>query len=242
MIQSKLSIHDKITLTISNMKVTDIPTQNSRVFIRLMQYHTKRKTKPTQIIDNSVQWDDEINLKCILPKKNKKMNQKFLLNISIRLEDPSGRGFVRYGNVDIDVSVLKTTKEFHIELPIQQCIENSKFSADIINEDPLNDENKANESKMHNDPAKNESLTPDHNSLSSFSMSTTDRKYIDQSISETSQSTDFGDDFSYSLLSNQNEVSITVFENVEVKIKEPKMKELENQVDNIIAQIINNSY
>lgn len=240
MIATKLSIHDKISLLISNMKVSDIPTQNSRVFIRIMQYHTKKKTKPAQIANNCVQWNDVLNIKCVLPKKNKKINQKFLLNISIRFENSSGRGFIRYGNVDIDVSALKTTKEIHFDLPIQQCVENSKFSADITNENPLDDVSSFNETMFPTSVATNEGSTFAGFSGSSFSMTTTDRNFADQSISETSQSTDF--DNQNSNPPKVNQVSVKVLDNIEVKIPEPKMKELENQVDNIVAQIINNSY
>lgn len=239
---SKLSFHDKLSLVISNMKVSGIPTQSSRVFIRLKQYHNKKKTKPTEIVENSVQWDDEVNLKCTVPKIIRKINRKFFLNISIRFEKVSGRGYVPYGSADIDISVLKTTQEFHINLPLQQCMEKSDFSCDIFNESPLNELTAPNNSILQKSIAVTENSTT-RNETTPTTFSTTTNS-ADQSFSEYSQFTDDNNSTNHSISNHHfdKNVKVTVFDNIEVNMTEPKMKELENQVDYIVAQIINNTY
>ena len=237
---SKFALHDKFSLVISNMKVSGIPTQTSRVFLGLKLYHTKKNTNPVQITDNSVEWDEEINMKCSIPKVIKKAKPKFFLHISIRFESPSGRGFVQYGSVDIDVSILKTTQEIHINLPVQYCIENSNFSCDITNENPLTECTELNNSRFPTSIAVNENSSTAHKSIpSSFSMTTNS---ADQSVNESSLYTEYSTNHSISNQDLNTEVKVTIFDNIDVNIKEPKLKELENLVDYIVAQIINNSY
>ena len=242
--QSKLGIYDKFDLLITNMKMTDIPTQNSRVYIHFKQYHSKKDTKPAQIVDNKVEWDEDVSLKCTLPKNIKKQKKKFLLNISIRFENSSGHGYVRYGSVDVDIMELKVCKEHHFEIPLQNCIDNSTFSADLINFNPLDNLSSPNdyEYNLNTSPAINQSVMTASRFPGPNSISVTAPTEL--SITEPSQSTNGGTNTASSQLSpfKDSEVKVTIFGNIEVNIKELKMKELETQVDNIVAQIINNSY
>lgn len=243
--QSKLGIYDKFNLLIANMKMKDIPTQNSRVFVHFKQYHAKKDTKPVEIVDNKVEWDEDVSMKCTLPKNIKKQKKKFLLSISIRFENSSGRGYVRYGSVSVNITELKICKEHHFEVPLENCIDSSTFSADLINFNPLDNLSSPNDFNINNlntSPAMNQS----NNSPSRFSgpedFSSTPP--TDTSVSEISQSTNNGTNTMSSQISTfkDTEVKVKVFDNVEVKVKELKMKELETQVDGIVAQIINNSF
>lgn len=239
---SKLRFHYKFQLILSNLKVNGIPTQSSRVFIRLKQYHSKKKTKPVEIKDNLVQWDEKVDIKCTLPKTIKKINHKYLLNISVRFENSSGRGFIQYGNVDIDISVLRSSQEFHVDLPLQNCMEKSDFSCDIFNENPLEECTEPSNSILQSSIAVNENSTSNETTPTSLSTVTNS---ADQSISEYSQYTEDNNNSACHSTSNRfcdKEVKVTVFDSIEVNVKELKLKEMESQVDYIVAQIINNTY
>lgn len=238
---SKLGFYDKFTVLLTNMKLNDIPTQNSRLYVRLKQCYTKKSTKPVQITDNSVRWNEDIDLKCTLPKTIKKEKKKYLLNLSFRFENPSGHGFVRYGNANIDLFALKINKEHHFEVPLEQCVDKSTFIVDIINCNPFDYLSSPNEAELNTSVAVNEAYSP----VSSFSIPnsvSSETVPTEMSVSESSQYTNEVKDAPYFIPPVEREVKVVVFDNISVNIKESKMKEFEKQVDGIVAQIINNSY
>lgn len=126
-----LFTHNVITL--QNMELINVPTQESRVFIRAKHSLRQRgvssaRTTPTPINDNRVLFTDKLILKCKIPRKSSRKS-KFAIRLSIRLESDSGSKSKRFGIVHIKVASITSGTPTVIEIPLEKCNYQSIFRA-----------------------------------------------------------------------------------------------------------------
>lgn len=124
--------------TFENMILNQIPTQMTRIFIKIKLGKSKCVTPPVPIMNNTAIWNDKIQLnwKNGVIKKGSKRSLK--IRFSFRFENTSGRGFTRYGNSEINLSQINSLNNWEFSSKLCDCNYESMFSCHIfINSTPL---------------------------------------------------------------------------------------------------------
>ena len=116
---------------IQRMKLNDIPTQATKIYIRIKQGRSRESTSAVKIENNSASWNETIMLDCRLPEK-RSSKKSFNLRFSFRLEDVSGHGHSRYGVALLDLKSLIIDTNQSINLKLQSCSYKSRFSCVIL--------------------------------------------------------------------------------------------------------------
>ena len=116
------------TIVIDSLKLLDVPTQTTKIYVSVKQWRRKQRSTSEDIIKNTVEWDDTITLEnCRIPVKAPSKN-KFFLRFSFRLEDASsGHKFTRFGFAELDLTTVQQDKKFTFESILHDCRYNSKF-------------------------------------------------------------------------------------------------------------------
>ncbi|KAH0789829.1 hypothetical protein GPJ56_006331 [Histomonas meleagridis] len=112
------------------MTLSDIPTQATKIFIVIKQGRNRQNTRPTNIVKNAVQWDEDLTIECRIPSKppSKKGD---LLRFSFRLEDKSVHKHVRYGFCEFDLTNLQNDIPFTFSSILEDCHYHTSFQCDI---------------------------------------------------------------------------------------------------------------
>ncbi|OHT16453.1 hypothetical protein TRFO_02717 [Tritrichomonas foetus] len=127
------------SVTLSQMKLENIPTQATPIYIKVKQYRSSRNTQSVKILDNSASWDESITLNCKVPAKISSKKNKLYLRLSFRLEDVSGRGHTRYGIGEIELMPINDAPSddddnmslpgiHQISIKLQRCTYKTVFS------------------------------------------------------------------------------------------------------------------
>ncbi|OHS99183.1 hypothetical protein TRFO_34428 [Tritrichomonas foetus] len=114
-------------LRIRNMLLTDIPTQETRIYIRVKQGRNRQSSQLVKIIGNSASWSDEILIDCRVPTKQHS-KRSFSLRFSFRLEDISGRSHTRYGFAELDLVSITMANDWEYKTKLHDCNYKSNFS------------------------------------------------------------------------------------------------------------------
>lgn len=235
----------KLDITLENLKLTNIPTQNSLVFMIIKQYRTKKNTESVKITKNEVDWTNPISLKCQMPRKIKNATPRYFLHFSVRLENASGNGYKKYGVVDIDLSTFFYNRETHFQTVLKHCIDNSALSGDVIYNHPSvgNSNLEWKESMFPTSYAIGSGGAVSHFSLDSSPPPPQTADYSDISSIGVSEQISESFETVNTVDKGQNEeVPFTLYDAVTVKVKTTELKKLENQVNNVVADLINNAY
>jgi hypothetical protein len=117
---------------VSNLSVVNIPTQATRVFVKVKQGRLVSASTPSvEIVDNAAEWRSELRLTCKVPHQPTR-KKNLLFRFSVRLEDPSGRGHTRYGIAEQDLASIPQRESWVFQTPLQQCNYRSDFRCTIL--------------------------------------------------------------------------------------------------------------
>lgn len=135
--QSVFSSGKSFCFTFKNMILNQIPTQMTRIYIKTKVGKSKSLTNSVPIMNNTAKWDDKINIdwKNNLSKKSSK--KAFKIRFSFRFENLSGKGFTRYGNVEIDLNQIQSLKNWEFSKKLCDCNYDSIFSC-LLSIEPIN--------------------------------------------------------------------------------------------------------
>ncbi|OHT14968.1 hypothetical protein TRFO_14632 [Tritrichomonas foetus] len=224
----------KLLVKIKNMKIIDIPTRSSLIYIQAKQTHYKSKSKPVGVVKNMASWNDPIEIKCIFPKNEIKSKKKFMIRLSFRFQTESTSGFKRYGVVQLDIAGITYRRESHFEKGLNHCLDNAMFTCDLEynldDNDPINEWTEASPSQ----PPKSSSFY----SLSENNQGSNNELSMETSKDQCSNS----DQKTNSETLSGTELNFRLCGDVMIKVNSQRMKTLEEQVDSVIASMINESY
>jgi hypothetical protein len=116
-----------VTVFISNLALIRIPTHGARIFVKVKHGRLASACTPSvDITDNSAEWKTplRLNYRMVPALSRSKPN---LLRFSFRLEDPSGRGYTRYGIVEQDLALIPRDESSFLVTPLHDCHYNTEF-------------------------------------------------------------------------------------------------------------------
>jgi hypothetical protein len=120
------------TVVVSNLSIVNIPTQATRVFVKVKQGRLAGASTPSvEIVGNAAEWKSELRLTCKVPHQPTR-KKNLLLRFSVRLEDPSGRGHTRYGIAEQDLASIVQNESWLFHTQLQQCNYRSEFRCTIV--------------------------------------------------------------------------------------------------------------
>lgn len=211
-----------VCVTLSNIHLIDIPTQSRRISFKIKQGRNKYSSPSMSIHENTVAWQEPIEMDCRAPKTPKK---KEVFRVSFRLEGVNGSKFSRYGNIILDLASIKASGTESVLQPLNECQYQTKFQANIkfsaVKAVPiaLPRKKKANIDKNRRKTAPQEGF-PQH---------------LTQSVSLDG----IHEKSKYSVLSFNNETSDVDYEpTLPIAISEDKLATLEQQVDEILGSVL----
>ena len=125
-----------LTLTISKITLSGIPTQANNVFVKIKQRRKSIKTPTKKIVNNQVMWPDGYKIEVHMPKDlPEHTRESDMLRFSFRLEDQSGKKFTRFGVAQIDIGRMHRNFEHTCESKLSNCKYNAVFTCHIDFED-----------------------------------------------------------------------------------------------------------
>jgi hypothetical protein len=119
------------TLYISSLKLLNIPNQATRIFVKAKQARNWVCAPPAKIFDNSVTWNLTLELPVRIPEKPPS-KKSLLLRFSVRLENPAGRGYIRYGVVATDITMISRGSASVFTSELQGCNYHSQFQCKVL--------------------------------------------------------------------------------------------------------------
>lgn len=154
---------NKIKFTLENITLTDVPTRQNRIFLKVKYGSHHFTTKPVQIKDNSAIFNQEVSLEIPsihIPKKPKHYKP---FRLSFRLENSSGSGFTRYGVIELNIFERIMSQNLNVECGLDNCEEKPIFRCHILIPSNLslaeNDTNTSFNSESENSMQSNSSTT-----------------------------------------------------------------------------------
>lgn len=129
--------------TFKNIILNQIPTQMTRIYIKIKLGKSKCITPPVPIMNNTAIWNNKIQLNWKNGIIKKGTKRSFKIRFSFRFENTSGRGFTRYGNTEINLSQINSLNNWKFSSKLCDCNYDSIFSCNIfINSTLLSSMNK----------------------------------------------------------------------------------------------------
>ena len=239
--RSKATIKDRLQsffkpgvsmqIQIRNMVLTDIPTQATRIFIRIKIGRNKQVTQLVKITENIAKWPDELTLETRIPYKQH-TRRPFALRFSFRLEAVSGRSFTRYGNCQLELGSIPTLNDWEYQSHVHDCNYKSNFSCLIT----IKLKNSTDENAMTNQRFLTSSL-----SLDSIPQTHHFRRYGHKKKKLSKNHNTSNNRF---LLLDQvkfhenNRQPIDIQDELPIKVKQEKLDILTKQVDDMISQVL----
>jgi hypothetical protein len=205
----------KTRIALMDMRLVDIPPMNTLLFLKAKQGRTGVQTPKYPIERTSVTFKEPVLLDYELPE-NPLAHHPKPLRISFRRETTSKSGFTRYGNCEIDIMQMVLTNTTEIRLLLSDCPYNTYFLATLC---------------------LLEGCPYEPGVIQTEIASTTEEQHSDDSGSST-----------LSTLSSRRSSSetgahteLSLINTAPVKISPDRFRELEQQVDDLLASIITNS-
>ena len=119
-------------ITLKDIVLTDLPTRQKRVFIKIKNCVKSIITKPYPIIDNKCVFENPVKIKMDMPQNLSKAKKVQPLRLSFRLENLSGSGFHRYGIAKIDVVKAILSGHLQISMNLENCTEKPVLSMTLV--------------------------------------------------------------------------------------------------------------
>lgn len=237
-----------IKICIKDLLIRNIPTRSNRIFLKLKSGRKSYITKKYKINDNNTVLFESMIVMPINFKKSKSGVKVGQIRFSFRFEKSNGIDFDRYGSFDVtdlDCDEAKTCP-YHIcrnlerckEKPLIECniivLENAKQSLKSLKETELNDKDQA---IVFRNCESDVMLTQepfDSPSLNDISAKSDPCMHPKKMISDAGKLTNscFVSSVSYSR---------SISKTLPLKITDEKYKEIEARIDNLLADIINES-
>ena len=230
----------KIQIYIKDLSIKNIPSRSNRIFLKLKSGRKCLITKK-HLIDqnNSVVFENIIAIQNTV-KKTKKGNKLEKVRFSFRIESSNGVEFTRYGSfniTDLDYDQVKYYP-YHICRSLERCKENPQIECKIIVAESSknlfnNDESKKNSNELKQEQSEpvfyKSTLVSPNNEISSKSDPCRKNQQLVLNIDKNSNS------YSISSFSLSSATSTTI----PLNITEEKYNEIEDEIDNLLAEIIN---
>jgi hypothetical protein len=120
-----------VTVVISNLSLINIPTQATRIFIKVKHGRLASAFTPSvEIVDNSAEWKNPLRLQC-RPTVSLSRGKPMFLRFSFRLEDASGRGYTRYGIAEQDLALVPRDENWFFVSQLSECSYSTKFQCTL---------------------------------------------------------------------------------------------------------------
>jgi hypothetical protein len=206
----------KTKIYLNDMKLVDIPPNQSLLFLRYKQGRAGSESRKYPIIRNFVIFAEPLIFDYDMPLNPESHHPK-PLRLSFRLENGSNSGFTRYGVAELDIMQYLIDRQFEIRVLLSECSYNTYFIAKL--------------------------QVPEGNPFSSLdSLSFFESSGEGGTVSSAPPSTTRRTSAlsgSQSHVSSSSSNSMHLFETAPVKVSREKFDQLEKQVDLMLAGIIN---
>lgn len=233
----------KSKICIKNLIITDIPSRSNRIFLKLKSGRNSVLSNKYEIgINNEVKFNDVIIIEHDFGKSKEK------LHFSFRIEKSNGIDFKRYGSfnvTDLEYNKLQPYS-YHLSRNLEKCKEKPKVNCEIV---------------LLNYPHKNQretvtfSMNDIHNKKTDISAPVikniapikTNKNHLSD-LSSNARSCPVclcidEDGKTCNVSTYSSSLSSSSFsKSIPLKISQEKYDELEKNVDNLLAEIINGNY
>jgi hypothetical protein len=207
----------KTRLELRDMRLTDIPPMHNLLFLKVKQGRSFVRTRKFPIEKSRVNFEEPIIFDYALPCDSRAHHPK-PLRLSFRQETSTKSGFTRFGNCEIDIMEMIVNGATEVSILLSECAYNTYFAAQLY----LPGGSPFSPTRAVADDAV---LNPVFATDESWSSNSSDRA---QSHSQSSRS---GSDPSVQL-------THFLFESMPHKVTFERFRELEQQVDDLLAAII----
>jgi hypothetical protein len=210
-----------------DMKLVDIPQRQSLFYLKAKQGGTGTTTKKYPIANNTVAFTEPLIFDYSLPSDSQARHPK-PLRLSFRFENAANSGFTRYGVCELDVMKLILEGKADIRVLLLECQFNTYFISRLTlpNGSPWPNLLKISPQFTPVDPV-SEMLTA---SVSPPSVRASTRPHRDLSVSVHTVTASS---------SSSNPQPVSLYDSSPIKVPIEKFQELEHQVDELLAGIIN---
>ena len=246
----------KSKICIRNLIIKDIPSRSNRIFLKLKSGRNSVLSNKYQIgADNQVIFDDIIMIEHNFEKSKKKYIEK--LRFSFRIEKSNGTDFKRYGSfniIDLDYKKLQP-QPFHVSRNLEKCKEKPTVSCDILVDyakkvqkevrTPVTFSDQVLVGKGHR---RAESSAPCLKNISQLAKGACKPHFSDvSSKSDPNRKSDpivlcIDDDGKTCSISSFSLQLSSASRSIPLNISQEKYEELEKNIDDLLADIINGNY
>lgn len=192
----------KWKITLQNIRLTDLPTRQSRMFLKIKNCVSTVITKSYQIKNNQCEFTDSVEIEVSFPtnlltaiNKNSKNLKIKPLRLSFRLENSSRSGFQRYGIAMVDLLklIMENNEQYNesnlirsYRTGLENCSEKPIFSVNFVFPNGFIPKNII--LKPSNDEVINDiSISPNSTSISKSNVNNSSSQYSSPKCSQSSQ-------------------------------------------------------
>lgn len=246
----------KSKICIKNLIITDIPSRSNRIFLKLKSGRNSVLSNKYQIgVDNKVAFDDIIIIEYDFEKTKKGCSEK--LRFSFRIEKSNGTDFKRYGSfniTDLDYNKLRP-QPYLISRNLEKCKEKPKVSCEISLMDystkvqkevypvtfsiPITP--KGNHRRTESSAPCIKNVSPLVKNINRLHLSDVSSK------SDSNRKSDpiclcIDEDGKTCSVSSYSSLSTSISKSIPLSISQEKYDELEKNIDDLLAEIINGNF